>query len=227
MRSRFRKSMRRANQGRKLYGTSLFGTERCLRLSWWRAQGPKLNQGTAGCGRWKQKMSHPGSVGWYRPRIVPATSAERNPCFRLDRWSITGPKSTVARFWSVTGTGSISYSPTDFPSDELTAIAPPEKALTAGAADNLSRVLTVYDITPEHQRVLSIIPQRTIQSVASLFERKPKSGRFSALDVAQKLNFIAEVTAVPYRTMKQFSDQPGTLGLMMGRGLSVSLGTAR
>jgi hypothetical protein len=115
----------------------------------------------------------------------------------------------------------------DFPSDELTAIAPPEKALTAGAADNLSRVLTVYDITPEHQRVLSIIPQRTIQSVASLFERKPKSGRFSALDVAQKLNFIAEVTAVPYRTMKQFSDQPGTLGLMMGRGLSVSLGTAR
>ena len=37
---------------------------------------------------------------------------------------------------------------------------------------------------------------------------------------------IAEVTAVPYRTMKEFSDRPGTLGLMMGRGLSVSSGAA-
>jgi hypothetical protein len=59
-----------------------------------------------------------------------------------------------------------------------------------------------------------------------LFERKPNAERFSALDAAQKLNFIAEVTAVPYRTMKEFSDRPGTLGLMMGRGLSVSLGSA-
>ena len=64
------------------------------------------------------------------------------------------------------------------------------------------------------------------ESVASLFERKPHAGRFSALDIAQKLNYIAEVTAVPYRTMKEFSDRPGTLGLMMGRGLSVSSGSA-
>lgn len=114
----------------------------------------------------------------------------------------------------------------DFRSNELTATPPTEKSRPVGMIDNLSRVLTVNDITPEHGRVLAIIPQRTIQSVAALFERRPKSGRFSALDVAQKLNFIAEVTAVPYRTMKQFSDQPGTLGLMMGRGLSISLGTA-
>jgi hypothetical protein len=114
----------------------------------------------------------------------------------------------------------------DLRSQELTATPPPEKRPATGMVDNLSRVLTVTDITPEHYRVLAIIPQRTIQSVASLFERRPKSGRFSALDVAQKLNFIAEVTAVPYRTMKQYSDSPGTLGLMMGRGLSISLGTA-
>jgi hypothetical protein len=114
----------------------------------------------------------------------------------------------------------------DLRSDELTATPPPEKSRTAAVADNLSRTLTMNDITPEHQRVLAIIPQRTLQSVASLFERRPKAGRFSALNVAQKINFIAEVTAVPYRTMKEFSDSPGTLGLMMGRGLSISLGTA-
>ncbi len=114
----------------------------------------------------------------------------------------------------------------DFRSDELTTTPPPEKSRPAAVADTISRVLTIADITPEHQRVLAIIPQRTLQSVASLYERKPKAGRFSALDVAQKLNFIAEVTAVPYRTMKEFSDRPGDLGLMMGRGLSLSLGTA-
>jgi hypothetical protein len=114
----------------------------------------------------------------------------------------------------------------DFRNDELTATSPAGKTPTAPTADNLSRVLTMKDITPEHHKVLAIIPQRTMQSVALLFERRPKAGRFSALDVAHKLNFIAEVTAVPYRTMKQFSDSPGTLGMMMGRGLSLSLGTA-
>lgn len=114
----------------------------------------------------------------------------------------------------------------DFPSEELTTTPPQEKSPAAVVADRLSRVLVINDITSEHQRVLAVIPQRTMQSVAMLFERRPAAGRFSALDVAQKLNFIAEVTGVPYRTMKEFSDRPGTLGLMMGRGLSVSLGTA-
>jgi hypothetical protein len=114
----------------------------------------------------------------------------------------------------------------DFPSGELTASPPVEKTPAAALAATLSRVLTAADITPDHQKVLAIIPPRTIQTVASLFERRPGAGRFSALDVAQKLNFIAEVTAVPYRTMKEFSDRPGTLGLMMGRELSIRLGTA-
>jgi hypothetical protein len=114
----------------------------------------------------------------------------------------------------------------DFKVGDLTATPPPEKSRHEAAPDNLSRTLTMYDITPDHQRVLAIIPQRTMQSVASLFERRPKAGRFSALDVAQKLNFIAEVTAVPYRTMKEYSDRPSTLALMMGRGLSIRLGTA-
>ena len=110
----------------------------------------------------------------------------------------------------------------DFQSGELTATPPQEKSQAALAAAALSRTLTVDDITPEHLRVLGIIPQRTMQSVALLFERQPNSGQFSALNVAQKLNFIADVTAVPYRTMKEFSDRPGILGLMMGRGLSVA-----
>jgi hypothetical protein len=114
----------------------------------------------------------------------------------------------------------------DFRSDELTATPPAARSHLAAASDPLSRVLTADDITAEHRRVLAVIPQRTMQSVAALFERQPKAGRFSALDVAQKLNFIAAATAVPYRTMKEFSDRPGDLGLMMARGLSVSQGTA-
>ena len=110
----------------------------------------------------------------------------------------------------------------DFPAGELTATPPPEKSPSAAVPDRLSRALTIDDITQEHRKVLAIIPQRTIQSVASLFERKPGAGRFSALDPAQKLNFIAEVTAVPYRTMREYSDRPGELGLLMGKGLAES-----
>ncbi len=73
--------------------------------------------------------------------------------------------------------------------------------------------------------MLAIIPPRTIQAVAELFQRRPGAGRFSVLDVAQKINFIADVTEVPYRTMKEFSDQPGTLSLKMGRGLAARRGS--
>jgi hypothetical protein len=112
----------------------------------------------------------------------------------------------------------------DFQQHELTATPPAGKAPAPAAGPVPSRTLTAADITPEHHKVLAIIPQRTLQSVASLYERQPKAARFSALDVAQKLNFIATVTGVPYRTMREFSDRPGELGLMMGRGLSVSRG---
>jgi hypothetical protein len=114
----------------------------------------------------------------------------------------------------------------ELPTRDLTATPPAAKSTTAPAAANLSRMLTANDITPEHQKVLAVIPIRTLQSVASLFERQPKAGRFSALDVADKLNFIAEVSGVPYRTMKEFSDRPGELGLMMARGLSIRSGKA-
>jgi hypothetical protein len=111
----------------------------------------------------------------------------------------------------------------DFPTHELTATAP----AASNPAAALSRTLTLKDIAPEHHKVLSIIPQRTLQSVATVFERQPGAGRFSALNVAQKLNVIAEITAVPYRTMKEFSDNPGTLGLMMGRELALRLAAAK
>ena len=116
----------------------------------------------------------------------------------------------------------------EFRSGDLTATPPRGKSAPPvnAAAAVPSRVLTVNDITPDHRKVLAIIPPRTLQSVTVLFERRPKAGRFSALDVAQKLNFIAEVTAVPYRTMKEFSDRPSELGLMMARGLAISSGSA-
>ena len=70
--------------------------------------------------------------------------------------------------------------------------------------------------------MLGIVPARTLQAVAALFERKPRAGKFSALAVAEKLNVIAEITAVPYRTMREYSDRPGELGLLMGKGLADS-----
>jgi hypothetical protein len=85
-----------------------------------------------------------------------------------------------------------------------------------------NRTLISADITPEHVRVLSIVPVRTLQAVAALFERRPGAGKFSALDVAAKLNVIAAITAVPYRTMREYSDRPGELGLLMGKGLAES-----
>jgi hypothetical protein len=112
----------------------------------------------------------------------------------------------------------------DFPTRDLTASAPVDKSLGADGGPNISRLLTMADITPDHQKVLSVIPIRTLQAVAALFERRPKAGRFSALNVAQKLNFIAEVTAVPYRTMKEYADRPGELGLMMARELGIRKG---
>lgn len=85
------------------------------------------------------------------------------------------------------------------------------------------RPLTMTDVTDEHRKVLAVIPKRTLESVAILHDRQPGAGRFSALDVAQKLNFIAKVTEIPYRIMRENANQPGTLGLMMGRGLAVRL----
>lgn len=82
------------------------------------------------------------------------------------------------------------------------------------------RTLTAADITPEHVRVLATVPVRTIQAVAALFERRPGAGKFSALDVAQKLNVITELTSVPYRVMRQYIGNPGELGLVMGKGLA-------
>ena len=122
----------------------------------------------------------------------------------------------------------------DFRASDLTATPPPgAKAAGAKLKDSReaaksvayvtpSRSLTSGDITPEHVRVLGIVPVRTLQAVAALFERRSRAGKFSALDVAGKLNVIAEITAVPYRTMREYSDRPGELGLLMGKGLADS-----
>ncbi len=111
----------------------------------------------------------------------------------------------------------------DFRASDLTVTPPPSaKAARSGAYVMPSRILTAGDITPEHSRVLGIVPLRTLQAIAALFERRPKARKFSALDVAEKLNVIAEITAVPYRTMREYSDRPGELGLLMGKGLADS-----
>ena len=114
----------------------------------------------------------------------------------------------------------------DVPMCDLSAEPPVDKAAVAVEAARMSRLLSARDITQEHRRVLSIIPPRTLQAVAGLYERGGKAARFNTLDVAQRLNYIAEVTAVPYRTMKQYSDRPGELGLMMAKGLAGSIEAA-
>ena len=122
----------------------------------------------------------------------------------------------------------------DFRTSDLTATPPPgataprakltdsREATRSVAYVMPSRTLTADDIAPEHVRVLGIVPVRTLQAVAALFERRPRAGKFSALDVAEKLNVVAEITAVPYRTMREYSDRPGELGLLMGKGLADS-----
>jgi len=123
----------------------------------------------------------------------------------------------------------------DFPAADLTTRRPdsmrPAEAgpATAGPVapgparqDLPPRSLTAADMTPEHAQVLASIPARTLQAIAALYDRPPRVGRFSALDLARKLNFIAEVTAVPYRTMRQHRGNPGELGLLMGKGLADS-----
>ena len=122
----------------------------------------------------------------------------------------------------------------DFPVGELTATPPaagqisPNRSRDGSPASKqadygmLNRTLTAADITPEHARVLGIVPTRTVHAVAALYERRPGAGRFSGLDVAGKLNVIAEITAVPYRTMRDYRDRPGELGLLMGKGLADS-----
>jgi hypothetical protein len=71
-------------------------------------------------------------------------------------------------------------------------------------------------------RVLNVIPVRTLQAVATLFERRQGAGKFSALDTAGKLNVVTDITEVPFRTMQAYSDRPGELGLLMGKGLADS-----
>lgn len=122
----------------------------------------------------------------------------------------------------------------DFPLSEMTAApsgvrpAADARSKDGGAAATQAgysmphRNLVAADITPEHVRVLGVVPVRTVQAVAALYERRPGGRKFSALDVAGKLNVIAEVTAVPYRTMREYRDRSGELGLMMGKGLADS-----
>ncbi len=95
----------------------------------------------------------------------------------------------------------------------------PPKPLTATMP---ARALTPADVTPEHIRVLGIVPQRTLRAIGTLYERRPEARRFSTLDTAAKLNAITEITAIPYRTMREYSDRPGELSLLMGNGLADS-----
>jgi hypothetical protein len=124
----------------------------------------------------------------------------------------------------------------DFAASDLTA-TPPGDVKGAGATLRESReaarsanyvapnrALTASEITPEHARVLAVVPVRTLKTIASVFERRPNAGKFSALGIAEKLNAIAEITAVPYRTMRAYSDRPSELSLLMGKGLADAAG---
>ena len=108
----------------------------------------------------------------------------------------------------------------DFPAAELTTRRPDSMA-PATAADT-PRLLTLADLTPEHAQVFATIPPMTLQAVAALYDRTSRTGRFSGLDLARKLNVVAEITAVPYRIMRLHRGNPGELKLLMGKGLADS-----
>ena len=109
----------------------------------------------------------------------------------------------------------------DLPGQDLTTRRPDQAGPAAPAAPLAPpRRLTVRDMTPEHAAVLASIPPRTLQAVAGLYERMPGAGKFSGLDLAAKLNAIAEITAVPYPVMRQHRGNPGDMGLIMGKRLA-------
>ncbi len=108
----------------------------------------------------------------------------------------------------------------DFPTKDLTATPPATAGAAPPAAAATTRTVSRRDITPEHEKVLSIVPTRTLQAVAALWERQPKAKRFSTLNPAQKLNYIADVTEIPYKTMRLHIGEPSHLGLLMARGLA-------
>ena len=122
----------------------------------------------------------------------------------------------------------------DFLENELTATPPasgrgsPARPMDGSSTPKQAvyvmpnRTLVAADITPEHIQVLGIVPTRTVQAVAALYERTSGGQKFSALDVAAKINLIAKVTAVPYRIMREHRDRPGELSLLMGKGLADS-----
>lgn len=118
----------------------------------------------------------------------------------------------------------------DFAASELTATPPvvgqtsAEKLQNRVAAGSsykaIAPPLTAGDITPEHLKVLAIVPPRTLRAVADIFQRRAGAQRFGSLGAADKLNVITDVTAISYRTMQEYKDRPGELGLLMGKGLA-------
>lgn len=104
------------------------------------------------------------------------------------------------------------------------AILPPPRARGTAPLPQAAAPhgLRASDITPEHERVLAVIPVRVLQAVAALYARGNAGARFSSLDTAAKLNLVSSVTAVPYSMMREYSDRPGELGLLMGKGLADS-----
>jgi len=108
----------------------------------------------------------------------------------------------------------------DLPGADLTTRRP--DALAPASAADTPRLLTAADMTPEHAQVLAAIPPLTLQAVAAVHDRNAKAGRFSALDLARKLNVVTAITGVPYRIMRQHRGSPGELKLLMGKGLADS-----
>jgi hypothetical protein len=105
----------------------------------------------------------------------------------------------------------------DFAASDLTA-TPPGDVKGAGA--------TLRESREAARSANYVAPNRalTASAIASVFERRPNAGKFSALGIAEKLNAIAEITAVPYRTMRAYSDRPSELSLLMGKGLADAAG---
>ena len=81
--------------------------------------------------------------------------------------------------------------------------------------------LTAADITPEHKRVLGLVPMRTVQAVARCMSAGPAGG-VPCARCRGEAERDREITSVPYRTMREYSDRPGEMGLLMGKGLADS-----
>lgn len=90
--------------------------------------------------------------------------------------------------------------------------------------EGLGSIVTMENFTPEHQKVFDAIPELIKNAIGGLYERLPFSGKWDALNSAQKLNLVCALSRTPYETVQKYVDRSGVMSIIMARGIGQSMG---